>query len=82
MFLITIEWSWNCQSIWNQYEQQNGGIPFQTKEVQQGIPRHLATNPYMSLYVETVSCGELFLANILQKSSQGPTKVQFVHKNK
>ncbi len=31
----------------------------------------------MSPYVETVSCGEFFLARILQKSSQGPTKVLF-----
>ncbi len=28
----------------------------------------------------TVSCGEFFLAKILQKSSQGPTKVHFFHK--
>ncbi len=33
---------------------------FQTREVQQGIPRNLGTTPYMSLYVETVSCGEFF----------------------
>ncbi len=40
--------------------------------------RNLGTNPYMSPYVETVSCvGVFFLAKILQKSSQGPTKVNF-----
>ncbi len=49
----------------------------QTREVQQGIPRNLGTNPYMSPYVEQVSCGEFFLTEILQKSSQGPTKVHF-----
>ncbi len=58
-----------------------GGLPFQSREVQQGIPRNLSTNPYMSTYVEMVSCGEFFLAKILQKSSQGPTKVHFFHKN-
>ncbi len=62
---------------WNQHEKQNGGIPFQTGEVQQGIPRNLGTNPYMSTYVETVSYGKFFLVKILQKSSQGPTKVLF-----
>ncbi len=35
-------------------------LPFQTREVQQGIPRNLGTNPYMCPYVETVSCGEFF----------------------
>ncbi len=64
------------------HEQQNGGLPFQTREVQQGIPRKVGTNPYMSPYIEIVSCGEFFLAKILQKSSQGPTKVHFFHKNK
>ncbi len=59
-----------------------GGLPFQTREAQQGIPRFVGTNPYMSPYVETVTCGELFLAKILQKSSPGPTKVHFFHKNK
>ncbi len=76
MFLITIECAWNCLSCWNQHEQQSEGLPFQTREVQQGIPRNLGTNPYMSPYVETVSW-EFFLAKILQKSSQGPTKVLF-----
>ncbi len=80
MFLITIECSWNCQSSANQDEQQNGGIPFQTGEVQQGIPRNLGSNPYMSPYVETVSCRELFPAKILNKSSQGLTKVIFFTK--
>ncbi len=56
--------------------------PFSNKGVQQGIPRNLGTNPYMSPYVEIVSCGDFFLAKILQKSSQGPTKVHFFHKNK
>ncbi len=58
------------------------GLPFQTREVQQRIPRNLGTNPYMNPYVETVSCGEFFLAKILQKSSKGPTKVHFFHNNK
>ncbi len=53
------------------------GLTFQTREVQQGIHRNLSTNPYMSPYVETASCGEFFLTKILQKSSQGPTKVLF-----
>ncbi len=34
------------------------GLPFQTREEQQGIPKNLGTNLYMSPYVETVSCGE------------------------
>ncbi len=38
--------------------QQNGRLHFQTKEVQQGIPRTLGTKPYMSPYVETACCGE------------------------
>ncbi len=46
------------------------------------FPINLGRNPYMSPYVETVSCGEFFLTKIFQKSSQGPTKVHFVHKNK
>ncbi len=59
------------------------GTHFKTRELQQGIPRNLGTNLYMSPYVETVSCGEFFLAEILQKSSQGPTKVFFnFYKNK
>ncbi len=63
---------------WNQNEQQNGALPFQTRVVQQGIPR----NPDMSPYVEMVSCGEFFLVKILQKSSQGPTKVHIFQNNK
>ncbi len=59
-----------------------GVIPFQTREVQQGIPKNVGTNPYMSTYVETVSCGKFFLAKILQKNTQGHTKVLFFHKNK
>ncbi len=77
MFLITIECSWNCQSSEINMSSKMGGIPFQTREVQQGIPRNLGTNPYISTYVETVSCGKFFLTKILQKSSQGPTKVLF-----
>ncbi len=45
---------------WNQHEYQNGGITFQTREVQLGIPRNMGTNPYMSTYVETVSCEKFF----------------------
>ncbi len=72
MILITIECSWNCQSSWNQHEQQNGGLPFQTREVQQGIP--ISTNHYMSPYVETVSCGEFFLT---KKELTGAHKSSF-----
>ncbi len=61
---------------------QNGGLPFQTREVQQGIDRNLGTNRYMNPYVETVSCGKFFHWKILQKSLQGPTKVNYFHKNK
>ncbi len=82
MFLISIKCSLNCQSSWNQHDQQNGGLRFQTKEVQQGIPKYLGTNPYKSPYVEMVSCGEFLLTKILLKSSQGPTKVLLFHKNK
>ncbi len=32
--------SHHYQSSWNQHEQQNGGLPFQTRQVQQGIPRN------------------------------------------
>ncbi len=49
-----------------------------TRELQKGIPSHFGTNPYMSPYVETVSCGEYFR----EKNSQGPTNVHFFHKNK
>ncbi len=49
-----------------------------TSEAQQDIPRYLGTNSYMNPYVETVSCGVLSLAKILQKSSQGYTQVHFI----
>ncbi len=54
------------------------GLPFQTREIQQGIPRNLGTNLYMRPYDETVSCWEFILAQILQKSSQGHPKFRFL----
>ncbi len=53
---------------------------FKQERYNKGVPRNLGTNSYMSPYVETVSCWEFFLAKILQKSSQGSTKVNFFQK--
>ncbi len=47
-----------------------GRHPFQTREVQQSIPRNLGTNPYMNPYVETVSCGEFFFSRKYSKRAQ------------
>ncbi len=58
-------------------EQQNGGIIFQTREVQQGIPRNLGTNPYMSPYVEMVSCGEFFSQKYFRRAHRNPQKFIF-----
>ncbi len=61
----------------NQHEQQNGGLPFQTRKVQQDIPRNLGTNPYMSPYVETVSCGEFFFMKNTPEELTGTHKSSF-----
>ncbi len=54
------------------------GLPIQTREVQQGIPRNLGTNPYMSPYVETVSCREFFSRENTPEELTGTHKSSFV----
>ncbi len=60
---------------WNQHEYQNGGFSFQTKEVQQGIPRNLGTNPDMSTYVETLRYGKFF------SRENTPEELTWTHKS-
>ncbi len=56
------------------------GLPFQTREVQQGTPRNLSTNPYMSLCVEAVSSGEFFSHKHIQEELTGTHKSSFIIK--
>ncbi len=58
------------------------GLPFQTREVQQGIPRNVGTNPYISSYVETVSCAVFFSRKYSRRAHRDPQKFFFYHKNK
>ncbi len=53
------------------------GTLFSNKEVQQGIPRNVCTNPYMSPYVETVSCGELFSRKYIRRACRDLQKFIF-----
>ncbi len=59
------------------HEQQNGGLPFPTREVQQSIYRNVGTNPYMSPYVETVSCVEFVSRENTPEELTGTHKSSF-----
>ncbi len=72
MFLITI-----ALEIVNQAEINMSSSLFKLGRYNRVFLEIWAQIPYVSPYVETVSCGEFFLTKILQKSSQGPTKVLF-----
>ncbi len=52
-----------------------------TTEVQQGIPRNVGTHPYMSHYVETVSCGEFFSRENTPEELKGTHKSSVSERN-
>ncbi len=80
-YWMLLKLSIKLKSTWTD-EQQNGGLPFQTRKYNKVYIEIGAQIPIWDPMLKQWTVGSFFLVKILQKSSHGPTKIHLFHKNK